>query len=142
MEAVKVLSGHNLKRTSCREGIIEVIMTAGKALSENEIRERLAGNYDRTTFYRSFKTLEEHAIIHKIVVDNQLVKYALDNSVTRKKEHAHFYCNNCGAVLCLESVPVVQPVLPDGYTGEETEVIIKGTCALCGKKKASIEKTS
>ena len=134
MEAVDVLSGHNLKRTSCREGIIEVIMHAGKALSENEIRERLAGNYDRTTFYRSFKTLEEHQIIHKIVVDNQLVKYALDNSVTHKKEHAHFYCNNCDSVLCLESVAVKQPILPDGYTSEETEVIIKGTCAMCGKK--------
>ena len=79
MKAVDILNHHNLKRTSCREGIIEVVMAAKQALSENEIRERLAGNYDRTTFYRSFKTLEEHKIIHKIVVDNQLVKYALDN---------------------------------------------------------------
>src|SRR6056297_2195540 len=106
MEAVKILSGHNLRRTSCREGIIEVIMTAGKALSENEIRERLNGNYDRTTFYRSFKTLEENKIIHKIVVDNQLVKYALDNSITRKKDHVHFYCNDCNTVQCLESTPI------------------------------------
>ncbi len=139
MEAIEVLFAHNLKRTSCRQGIIEVIMKANKALSENEVRERLAGNYDRTTFYRSFKTLEEYRIIHKIVVDNQLVKYALDNSVTRKNEHAHFYCNECNAVLCLDSVPVVQPVLPDGYTSQETEVIIKGTCALCGRKKAALE---
>ena len=135
MEAIEVLTGHNLKRTSCREGIIEVIMDAGKALSENEIRDLLAGNYDRTTFYRSFKTLEEHHIIHKIVVDNQLVKYALDNSVTHRKEHAHFYCTNCGSVLCLESVAVKQPILPDGYTSKETEVIIKGTCSICGNKK-------
>jgi Fur family ferric uptake transcriptional regulator len=76
----EILNNHNLKRTSCREGIIEVIMTAKQALSENEIRERLVGIYDRTTFYRSFKTLEEHNIIHKIVLDNQLVKYALDNT--------------------------------------------------------------
>ena len=78
MSPIDILNRHNLKRTSCREGIIEVIMTANEALSENEIRERLSGNYDRTTFYRSFKTLEEYKIIHKIVVDNQLVKYALD----------------------------------------------------------------
>jgi Fur family ferric uptake transcriptional regulator len=69
------------------------------------------------------------------VVDNQLVKYALDNSVTHKKDHAHFYCNSCDSVLCLESVAVKQPILPNGYTSEETEVIIKGTCAMCGKKE-------
>lgn len=131
MKAVDILNNHNLKRTSCREGIIEVVMTAGQALSENEIRARLTGNYDRTTFYRSFKTLEEHKIIHKIVVDNQLVKYALDNSVTHKHEHAHFYCNECDTVKCLDDIPVKQYQLPDGYSNEETEVIIKGTCASC-----------
>lgn len=131
MKAVDVLNNHNLKRTSCREGIIEVVMTAKHALSENEIRERLVGNYDRTTFYRSFKTLEEHKIIHKIVVDNQLVKYALDNTVTHKDEHAHFYCNECDAVQCMENVPVQKYQLPEGYTDVETEVIIKGTCANC-----------
>ncbi|NLF42620.1 MAG: hypothetical protein GX587_07990 [Bacteroidales bacterium] len=57
MKALEILNNHNLKRTSCREGIIEVVMEAKQALSENEIRERLIGNYDRTTFYRSFKTL-------------------------------------------------------------------------------------
>lgn len=131
MKAVEILNNHNLKRTSCREGIIEVVITAKQALSENEIRERLAGNYDRTTFYRSFKTLEEHKIIHKIVVDNQLVKYALDNTVTNKDEHAHFYCNECNTVKCLENVPVVKYQLPDGYSDVETDVLIKGTCANC-----------
>ena len=134
MRPVDVLYSHNLKRTSCREGIIEVIMSANQALSENEIRKLLSGNYDRTTFYRSFKTLEEHEIIHKIVVDSQIVKYALDNSITHKKEHAHFYCNDCCALQCLESVPVQEIKLPDGYTELETEVLIKGTCASCKNK--------
>jgi len=131
MKAVEILNNHNLKRTSCREGIIEVVMTTNQALSENEIRERLVGNYDRTTFYRSFKTLEEHKIIHKIVVDNQLVKYALDNTVTHKEEHAHFYCNECHTVKCMDNVPIQKYQLPNGYTDVETEVIIKGKCANC-----------
>lgn len=133
MKPYEVLANHNLKRTSCREGIIKVIMTANYALSENEIRERLVGNYDRTTFFRSFKTLEENKIIHKIVVDNQLVKYALDNSVTLKNEHVHFYCNECNSVQCLESVPIEKPLLPIGYIGIEAEMIIKGICNVCKK---------
>ena len=137
MKAVEILNNHNLKRTSCREGIIEVVMTAKKALSENEIREKLAGNYDRTTFYRSFKTLEEHKIIHKIVIDNQLVKYALDNTVTHKDEHVHFYCNECYAVKCMDHIPVHKYQLPDGYSDVEIEVLIKGTCAKCKNQETN-----
>ncbi len=131
MKAADILNSHSLKRTSCREGIIEVVMTAKQALSEDEIRERLAGNYDRTTFYRSFKTLEEHKIIHKIVIDNQFVKYALDNTITHKSQHAHFYCIKCNTVQCLDNIPVQKYELPNGYSDVETEVLIKGTCANC-----------
>lgn len=131
MKPIEILNKHNLKRTSCREGIIQVIINANSALSENEIRERLEGTYDRTTFYRSFKTLEEYNIIHKIVVDNQLVKYSLDNTITHKNEHAHFYCTMCHAVKCMDSVPVKKYQLPEGYSDNETEVLIKGTCAKC-----------
>ncbi len=131
MIAVEILNNNNLKRTSCREGIIDVVMNAKQALSENEIRDRLVGNYDRTTFYRSFKTLEEHKIIHKIVVDNQLIKYAIDNTITHTDEHAHFYCNECNSVQCMENVPIQKYQLPDGYSDVETEVLIKGTCVNC-----------
>ncbi|PKQ61893.1 hypothetical protein BZG01_18345 [Labilibaculum manganireducens] len=135
MKAVDILNRYNLKRTSCREGIIDVITAANQALSENEIREQLVGNYDRTTFYRSFKTLEEYKIIHKIIVDNQLVKYALDNTVTQKDEHAHFYCNECNTVKCMNDVPVQKYQLPDGYSDVETEVLIKGICSNCKNQK-------
>ena len=134
MEPVELLIRHNLKRTSCREGIIRVIMSAQKALSENEIRERLEGNYDRTTFYRSFKTLVECKIIHKIVINNQLVKYALEDAVTKRKEHAHFYCNQCEKVQCMDLAVDPQVDLPEGYTITEMELIIKGICKQCCHK--------
>lgn len=135
MEPTELLNHHNLKRTSCREGIIHVIMAAKNALSENEIRLRLESNYDRTTFYRSFKTLEEHRIIRKIVVDNQLVKYELDNSVTRKNDHAHFYCNKCKQVQCMDSVVMPEAKLPSGFIHTETEIVLKGLCDLCSAKQ-------
>ncbi len=128
-----ILANHNLKRTSCREGIIKVVMDSSEALSENEIRDKLAGNYDRTTFYRSFKTLVEKEIIHKIVIENQLVKYALSTKITKKEDHVHFYCNECHRVKCMETVPVALYVLPEGYTSEDTEVLIKGVCDKCKK---------
>jgi Fur family ferric uptake transcriptional regulator len=137
MDLKEILHKHNLKRTSCREGILTVIYKAGEALSESEIRKRLEGNYDRTTFYRSFKILEESNIIHKIVIDNQLVKYALDNSVTSKSNHAHFYCSVCETVKCLDTVPLNSLDLPDGFSVSETNMIVKGSCNICGNREES-----
>ena len=135
MKPQEVLHDHDLKRTACREGILSAMLESGHALSENEIKDELSGNFDRTTFYRSFKTLLEKRIIHKIVVDNQVVKYALDNSVTHKNKHAHFYCKKCDNVICLDTVPVQEPEIPEGFEANETEVIIKGLCSACKKSK-------
>lgn len=135
MNTQEVLHRHNLKRTSCREGILNAIVESDQALSENEIREKLEGSYDRTTFYRSFKTLIENNIVHKIVVDNQIVKYALDPLITLKHSHAHFYCETCECVKCMDSVIVDIPALPEGYQANHIELIIKGLCASCSHLK-------
>ena len=87
--------------------------------------------YDRTTFYRSFKTLIGNGIIHKIVVDNQLVKYALTENNSDSRNHVHFYCNQCGIVECLPDAELKTPDLPTGYRQVENELIIKGFCSLC-----------
>ena len=131
MKPQEVLQAHDLKRTACREGILSTIKDSEHALSEKEIKDGLSGNFDRTTFYRSFKTLLKKNIIHKIVVNNQVVKYALDNKITHKNKHAHFYCKKCDSVICLDNIPVTEPKIPQGFEASETEIIIKGLCREC-----------
>lgn len=133
MNAVEILNAGKLKRTSCREGIINLMLASKIPLSESEISNRLAAHYDRTTFYRNFKILEEHKIIHKIVVDSQIVKYALDISVTHKNEHVHFYCQSCQKLQCLDPVSNQEVKLPEGYEETEKEILVKGTCPACKK---------
>lgn len=133
MTSYQLLCEHHLKRTSCREGILDIMIHANEALSENEIRELLSGNYDRTTFYRSFKTLEEKKIIHKIVVDNQTVKYAIKLDSQAETHHAHFYCQQCKTVQCLDNVIIETPTLPDGFQESETNIMIKGICKQCNQ---------
>ena len=126
-----ILNEHNIVRTSCREGIIGAMLDAGRPLAEHEIREQIQGNYDRSTFYRSFKTLEENHILHRIVVDHQTVLYALDPKLTHGTNHAHFYCEQCNQVRCLEDYIVSNPELPEGFRITNTEMIIRGVCGDC-----------
>jgi Fur family ferric uptake transcriptional regulator len=131
MKAKEILQKHNLVRTSCRQSIIDTISKCGHAISEDEIKHRVEATYDRTTFYRSLKTLIENNIIHKIVVDNQVVKYALTEGKTIGKDHIHFYCNECETVMCMPETKINLPSLPEGYRHLESELVIKGYCKKC-----------
>ncbi|MBK9291886.1 MAG: transcriptional repressor [Bacteroidetes bacterium] len=135
-EARDILRRHALRRTSCRQGIIELMLSEERAMSEHEIREKLSSSYDRTTFYRSFKTLEESGIIHKIVLDSQKVRYALAR-VEYTGNHAHFHCNSCQSVRCLGGADLPPVKLPEGYTARATEMIIHGTCDACNQTKVN-----
>ncbi len=131
MKAEEILQKHNLVRTSCRQSIINTIAKSGHAVSEDEIKHNIEATYDRTTFYRSLKTLIKKNIIHKIVVDNQVIKYALNDAEVLNTKHVHFYCNQCKTVECLPDVELETPLLPAGYKETETELVVKGLCRKC-----------
>lgn len=132
MNKVKdILSKNDLVCTSCREEIMQVITSSATPLSEDEIKSSIHGNFDRTTFYRTFKTLIAKGIIHKIVIDNTLIKYALSQEQNIEKQHAHFYCIACKKVFCLPQVKWEYSQLPNTFEVTETELLIKGYCENC-----------
>ena len=132
MKQIKeILLKNNLVRTSCREEIIQAIVASDNPLSEEEIKSCVSSNFNRTTFYRTFKTLLAKEIIHKIVVDNTLVKYALSQNQETEKQHAHFFCLSCKKVLCLPQIEWKYSNLPNNFKVTETELLIKGYCNTC-----------
>lgn len=133
MAAEQILKLHNLKNTGCRKHIINELLNSESALSENEIKNSLPDIFDRVTFYRSLKTLEENNIIHKIVLDNMSVKYALNRDSIIMKSHPHFHCIKCDKVLCIDAVIPQKTDLPDGFSIKSATVLLEGTCSGCEK---------
>jgi Fur family ferric uptake transcriptional regulator len=127
----EILRKNDLVRTSCREEIVKAIASSATPLSEEEIKSSIKGNFDRTTFYRTFKTLIAKGIIHKIVIDNKLVRYAINQKKDTIKQHAYFFCLNCKKVFCVPEVQWDYSQLPDIYTATKTEFLIKGYCIKC-----------
>ncbi len=127
----ELLHSHNLRTTSCRQGILDILGNSSEALTEQDIKTQLDSQHDRTTVYRSFKTLIDNNLIHKIVVDNNLVKYALNPKWYSQHDHVHFYCKQCDKLVCIESEQQAGIPLPEGFSASETEIIIKGTCKTC-----------
>lgn len=135
MNATDILKEKNLKKSIQRIAVIDALQKGKRPLAEEEIKEEMGELYDRITFYRTMQALVGAGIVHRIVVDKTMVEYAL-NGEAGKNAHAHFYCRVCHAVTCLEDIPAYHYHLPDEYSVEECEVVIKGVCPDCRNNPA------
>jgi Fur family ferric uptake transcriptional regulator len=139
MNAVEILQNHQVKKTSARVAIVQALQESSYPLSENEIKFQMGELYDRITFFRNTQTLMESGIIHRIVVNNTNIKYALnrcEENHQHQTDHVHFFCQHCNSLVCLMETKTQAYPLPNGYSAEQCEVIIKGLCGNCSQTKA------
>lgn len=137
MNAEEILKQHGVKKTVCRKCIVDkLIESEDTALTENEIKDAFLDLFDRVTFYRSLKTLEEAKVIHRIVLNNSIVKYALSSQQVLSNVHPHFHCTHCDKVSCLDSSLLDRNIsLPCGYQVESAQILLEGICPGCTKSK-------
>ena len=132
MTVEEILHAYDLKNTGCRKYILGELLGSESALSENELKESYPELFDRVTFYRTLKTLEERGIIHRIVLNDNSVKYALSRHHHEEDQlHSHFHCEKCDEVLCLRGKTRFDAELPQGFIMNEVFVVIEGLCAGC-----------
>lgn len=122
----------DLRNTRLREGMVSFFKERpGLAFSESEIKEMLNLPHDRTTIYRTIKTLLNKVFIHKIVCENGILKYALSESKINVHSHVHFQCTQCEKVFCLNESIVQKPILPESFEAEDCYFLVKGSCRNC-----------
>ena len=136
MNATDILKARGIKKSAQRIAIVNALQAAERPLTEEDIKESMGEMYDRVTFYRTAQVLADNGVIHRINIntDNVRTEYAL-NHEDDNSQHMHFYCRACHHVFCLKNVPVKSYRLPNGYTAEGYESLIKGLCPECSKKK-------
>ncbi len=130
MDAADILKNNGIKKSAQRIAVITALQRRRIPLTEQDIKEEMGELYDRITFYRTMQVLVNVGIVHRIVVDRTTTEYAMNES-GKGHSHVHFYCKRCHAVTCLKEVPVNEYHLPEGYTQEDCDVIIKGICPDC-----------
>jgi len=116
--------------------ILDIFIDKGFALSHSDVEEKVKHNFDRVTLYRTLKTFLDKGILHKVLDDSGVTKYALCKescSVSdHKHEHVHFKCVNCGHTNCIDDVLIPSVKLPQGYKFLESNLLIQGVCKDCG----------
>ncbi|MEM7382075.1 MAG: transcriptional repressor, partial [Bacteroidota bacterium] len=101
------------------------------AQSYSDLQAVLVKELDKSTLYRNLTSFEQAGIIHRINDHSGIAKYAFGESPISGNDHAHFVCENCETVYCMETPAQSEFNVPEGFTTNKVQTIIRGICADC-----------
>jgi len=131
---IDFLKKFGLHITNARCMVLMAFFEKPGFITQREICIYTNAAFDRVTIYRTLELFVEKGIIHNIPSMDNIIHYSIMRSLQGAdcyQHHLHFLCDACGKTICLETVPIPSMQLPPGFSGKETEVIIKGTCKNC-----------
>jgi Fur family ferric uptake transcriptional regulator len=125
--------------TRTRVAVLEVLQASAHPLTHDEIAGALAGAdlpHDRVTLYRALDWLVAQGIAQRLAGNDRAWRFEAVHQSGH--QHAHFHCDRCGHVICLDNLsPAFAVALPDGFQLERAELVFHGACADCGRQRVS-----
>ena len=118
MKIEEIIKNKNIKLTTARSALIEILTEAKKPLSYEDIKSDI--NMDKATFYRNISLFENQDIINSFESNDKKRYFELN-----VKPHAHFICLSCNKVECIHKLDLRL----NGY--EVNNVIVNGKCKSC-----------
>ena len=136
--AERLIRDAGARVTQPRIGVLATLLGAPRALTHHEVETRVRRSLtvDRVTVYRVLEWLVVNGLAHRIAGDDRTWRF---NAAAggHAQAHAHFECNGCRRVICLEDVATPRRVpVPLGYRSQHVEVTVKGFCAACSPRAA------
>lgn len=128
-----MVRAHALRTTGSRIDVLACLLAARRALSHNDIEERLKENrqIDRTSIYRILEWLTKKQLAHKLIGDDGIWRFVAE-AQEEVHNHAHFQCVQCGKMTCLAGDMPLQAIpLPSGHRLQQIELTVKGYCPDC-----------
>ncbi|MBU2996699.1 transcriptional repressor [Cellulophaga baltica] len=128
------LEQKNIRPTAMRILVYQFLDTKEIAVGLTAI-EHAFDKAERTTLYRTLKTFEEKGVVHQIDDGTGTTKYALCeagcNCDVEQDLHLHFHCTKCNETTCLTDHKIQPMNLPDNFTAEDVNLVVKGICDKC-----------
>lgn len=119
------------RATPARVRVLELLRGAASPLSHHDIETALgSASLDRVTLYRVLDWMVEAGLAVKRADERRVWRFALTSGGAHHG-HAHFRCDGCGRVYCLDAPAPQPPALPGGFTLAHAELDLSGRCADC-----------
>lgn len=119
MNLEKLTHEKNIKLTTARKAILEILVKSDKPLCYEDIKDNLS--MDKATFYRNITKFEEQNIINSFESNDKKRYFEI-----AKTKHSHFICNVCSKIECIHEKLDLNL---EGY--QVDNIIIKGVCPKC-----------
>lgn len=133
----KILHLRDIKPTAIRMLVLEAMLNHGTAFSLTDLENEME-TVDKSTLFRTIHLFHQHHLIHSIDDGSGSIKYSVcreDCQCALGDLHVHFHCNRCGNTFCMESIAIPNIPLPDQFSLESVNFVMKGICAQCKKLK-------
>ena len=133
-EMENILTSKGVKPTSNRMLVLKELERSSHPVNLAEL-EMTLHPMDKASIFRVLELFSEKDIIHVIEDGSRSLKYELcpcKNNNSHSYQHAHFYCEKCGSVECLEEI-VPDISIPEKYKVKSVNFMFKGICPKCSK---------
>lgn len=130
-QLAELLQKNGLKRTKLRVAMLQHFASIQYAQSYDDLSQVFGDLADKSTLYRNLNTFKDAGLIHGINDLSGVTKYAFGGVSQKKQDHAHFVCDACQTVYCLDSLSIPQLNVPEGFKTQKVQTIIRGICAEC-----------
>ncbi|MBL0927681.1 MAG: transcriptional repressor [Phycisphaerales bacterium] len=136
------LRGTGLRVTQGRLDVIRVLAASPAPLPAGDVLAALEGReIDRVTVYRTLQSLVDAGLAHRLDPGDRVWRFGLIADPSKPHapghhhgEHAHFVCDECGVVRCLEDA-TVRVSFAAGESARlkvtQRDVVLHGTCERC-----------
>lgn len=130
---LEMLARRDIQPTAIRLLVLDAMMQARQSVSLADLDNAL-DTVDKSTIYRTLTLFLGHHLIHSIDDGTGSFKYAVCNdecSCGVADLHTHFHCEHCNRTFCFTNLPAPMVNLPEGFTINSINYVLKGLCPEC-----------
>ncbi len=137
-----LLSEREIQPTAIRLLVLREMLQANRPVSLLDLEQTL-DTVDKSSIFRTLTLFLSHHLIHCIDDGTGSFKYAVCSpgcSCGVEDLHTHFHCERCNRTFCFKNIPTPVVKLPEGFTLNSINYVLKGLCPECAaKEQHSIE---
>ena len=143
MSGTNRLKQAGLRVTEGRIAILDFFQKNSRiGITIHDLLAEFSSGFDKVTMYRTLHSFEEKGILHKVIDETGLERYAICEAHCHEDhghqhEHVHFKCSACQKTECLDEQTEPSLKLPKGYTKTEANYLILGVCRECNAQNTN-----
>jgi|GEM_PF-61363 len=141
LTASQRLRSKNLRYTSSRRALVEILASTDRPLTIPEILEQDSG-LAQSSAYRNLTELIQAGVVHRLIAGDEYSHFELAEDLT--SHHHHLVCTQCGRVADITLSDEVEQSINRaleaaassvGFKAEQHRLDLVGHCASCAADK-------